>query len=50
VYSEGKESSVAEVRRMITRIFKELKEDLQKQLNESQDNTDKKNLRRPRNN
>jgi SOS response regulatory protein OraA/RecX len=33
VDSEGDESSVAEAKRMITRMFKELKEDVQKQLN-----------------
>jgi hypothetical protein len=40
VDSEGDESSVAEVRRMITIMFKELKKDLQNQLNESQENTE----------
>jgi hypothetical protein len=40
VDSERDESSVAEARRMVTRMFKELKEDLQKQLYESQENMD----------
>jgi hypothetical protein len=35
VDSEEDESSVAEVRIIITRMFKALKEDIQKQLNES---------------
>jgi molybdenum-dependent DNA-binding transcriptional regulator ModE len=42
VDSEGDESSVAEVRRMMIRMFNELKEDIQKQFNESQENMDKK--------
>jgi hypothetical protein len=41
VDSEG-DDSFAKARRKITRMFKEIKEDLQKQLNESQDNIDKK--------
>jgi hypothetical protein len=45
--SEGDESPVAVVRRMI-RMFNKLKEDMQKQLNESQENTDK-NSRRHKN-
>jgi Arc/MetJ-type ribon-helix-helix transcriptional regulator len=48
VESEEYESTVAEVRRLL-RMFTELKKDIQKQLSESQDNTDK-NLRRDRNN
>jgi hypothetical protein len=43
VDSEGDESADAEIRRMVTRMFKELKEDLQKQIHESQENTDKQN-------
>jgi hypothetical protein len=42
VESEGDEPSVAEVRRLMIRMFNELKEDIQKQLNESQENTDLK--------
>jgi hypothetical protein len=38
VEREGYESSVADVRRMMIRMFNELKEDIQKQLNESQEN------------
>jgi hypothetical protein len=38
VNSEGDESPVAEVRRIMVRMFNELKEDIQKQLNESQEN------------
>jgi hypothetical protein len=41
VESGGDEFSVADVRKMI-RIFNELKEDTQKQLNESQEKMDKK--------
>jgi hypothetical protein len=44
--SEGNESPFAKVRRMMIRMFNELKveltEDTQKQLNESQENRDKK--------
>jgi hypothetical protein len=40
---KGMNSPVAEVKIMITRMFKELKEDLQKQIHESQENTDKQN-------
>jgi hypothetical protein len=44
--SEGNKSPVADLRRMMTRMFNELKEELkenmQKQLNEYQENTDKK--------
>jgi hypothetical protein len=39
VESEGNESSV-DLRRMMKRMFNELKEDTQKQLNEYQENTD----------
>jgi hypothetical protein len=42
VESESDESSVADVRRMMIITFNELKDDIQKQLNESQENTDKK--------
>jgi hypothetical protein len=46
VDSEKDESPFAKVRRMIIRMFNklkvELKEDIQKQLNESQENTEKK--------
>jgi hypothetical protein len=46
VESEGHESPVADVRRMIIRMFNKLKEELkkhiQKQLNESQKNMDKR--------
>jgi hypothetical protein len=42
VNTEGDASSVAEIRKMITRMFKKLKEDLQKQPNESLENMDKK--------
>jgi hypothetical protein len=38
VNSEGYESSIAQVRRMMIRIFNKLKEDIQKQLNEPQGN------------
>jgi hypothetical protein len=45
VESEGDESSVADIRKMMIRMFdklkEELKEDIQKQLNESQENIDK---------
>jgi molybdenum-dependent DNA-binding transcriptional regulator ModE len=41
VESEGNESAVADLRRMI-RTFSELKEIIQKQLSESQENMDKK--------
>jgi uncharacterized membrane-anchored protein YhcB (DUF1043 family) len=37
-----KGTSAAEVRRMITRMFNKLKEDMQKQLNDSQVNMNKK--------
>jgi hypothetical protein len=44
VESEGDESSVVNVRRMMIKMFNEFKEELkehmQKQLNESQENTD----------
>jgi hypothetical protein len=40
VESERDESSVAEVRRIMIRMLTELKEDIQKQLNESQENMD----------
>jgi hypothetical protein len=44
--SEGNKSPVADLRRMMTRMFNELKEErkenMQKQLNEYQENTDKK--------
>jgi hypothetical protein len=40
VGSEGDESLVSEVRKMI-RMFNELKENIQKQLNESQENRNK---------
>jgi hypothetical protein len=50
--SEGDESPVADIRRMIIRMINELKEkckeDIQKQFNEYQENMDKK-LRRLRN-
>jgi hypothetical protein len=52
VDSEGEESPVTEVRRMMIRMFNELKvelkEDIQKQFNESQENTGlkKKNLKK----
>jgi hypothetical protein len=39
---EGDKSSVADIRRMMIRMFYELKENIQKQLNEFQENTDKK--------
>jgi hypothetical protein len=48
VDSEGHESSGAEVKRMILRMSSELQENIQKQLNESQEKT--KNSRRYRNN
>jgi hypothetical protein len=45
VESEGDESSVADIRKLMIRLFdklkEELKEDIQKQLNESQENIDK---------
>jgi hypothetical protein len=46
VESKGDESSVADLRRMMTRMFNELKENMQKQLNEYQENTDKENLKK----
>jgi hypothetical protein len=49
VDSEGDKTSVSELRRMMIRVFKELKENIQKQINKSQENMDKK-LRRHRNN
>jgi hypothetical protein len=36
VDSEGDESADAEIRRMVTRMFKELKENIQNQPNQSQ--------------
>jgi ABC-type Zn2+ transport system substrate-binding protein/surface adhesin len=42
VKSEGGDSSVADIRRMMTRMFNEHKEDIQKQLNKFQENIDKK--------
>jgi hypothetical protein len=40
VYIEGEDSLVTEVRRMRMRMFNELKEDIQKRFNESQENMD----------
>jgi hypothetical protein len=45
VDSEGEESSVHEVIRMITRMFKKPKKELQKLLNKFQENIDKKILK-----
>jgi site-specific DNA-adenine methylase len=42
VESERDESPVSDVKRIMIRMFHELKEDIQKQLNECQQNTDKK--------
>jgi hypothetical protein len=42
VESEGNESSVADINRMMSRMFDELKENIQKQLKDYQENTDKK--------
>jgi uncharacterized protein YpuA (DUF1002 family) len=40
VESKEEVSSIADVRSRMIRMFNELKEDIQKQLNESQENTD----------
>jgi hypothetical protein len=42
VDSEMDDSSVAEVRRMMIKVFNQLKENIHKQFNESQENMDKK--------
>jgi molybdenum-dependent DNA-binding transcriptional regulator ModE len=42
VESKGDESPVTDIRRMIIRMFNELKEGIQKQFNDSQENKDKK--------
>jgi hypothetical protein len=42
VEGEGEESTVGDIRRMIIRVFNELIEDIEKQLNESQENTVRK--------
>jgi hypothetical protein len=40
VDSKGNETSISEYKRMMKRMFKELEEDIQKQLNEFQENID----------
>jgi hypothetical protein len=49
VDSKGNETSVSEYKRMMKRMFKELEEDIQKQLNEFQENIDLKKMRHHRN-
>jgi hypothetical protein len=41
VESEGARSPIADIRRMMIRMFSELKEYIQKQLNESEERTGK---------
>jgi cell shape-determining protein MreC len=46
VDSEGDECSVAKVTRMLKKMFKKFKDDIQKQFNEAKENTDLKKTSR----